>query len=301
MDLIKKSVKNSDLIHLMGHWTLINAIAYYYIRKFKKPYTVCPAGALPVYGRSKALKKIYNLIVGKKMVENANKCIAITQKERCEFYPYGVSDQKIVTIPNGINIDEYKYKDDDLFKKKYGISKKNILFLGRLNFIKGPDILLAAFNALKEKVKDYQLLIIGPDEGMLNEMKKNIKNADSPDDVIFAGYVGGIEKSMAYHAADLVVIPSRQEAMSIVVLEAGITGTPVVITDQCGFDEIETIRGGVVVPATIEGVKSGMQQILMCPDKLVEKGNNLKQFCHKHYTWNASVKKYYQIQEQFIQ
>ncbi|MCD4743165.1 MAG: glycosyltransferase [Desulfobacteraceae bacterium] len=299
-NIIKENVKNSDFVHLMGHWTLINVLVYYYIKKYKKPYSVCPAGALPFYGRSKLLKNFYNLIIGKKIIRNSDKCIGITENERYDFYSYRVPDQKIISIPNGINIEDYKFKNNQSFKKKYNISKKFILFLGRLNHIKGPDILLNAFIDLKEKIQDYQLLIIGPDEGMLDEMMKKVKSSNNFDDIIFAGYVGGQEKSKAYHAADLVVIPSRQEAMSIVVLEAGITGTPVVITDQCGFDEIGDVNGGIVVPATIEGVKSGIKEMLADPDKLVEKGNNLKQFCKRYYTWAASAKKYYEIHKQFI-
>ncbi|MCK5541113.1 MAG: glycosyltransferase [Desulfobacterales bacterium] len=301
LKIIKKAVKDSDFIHLMGHWTLINAIVFYYIQKYKKPYSACPAGALQIYGRSKLLKNFYNLIIGNKIIRNASKCIAITEKERSDFYSYGVSNNQIISIPNGINIEDYKYDDNNIFKKKFNITKKIILFLGRLNHIKGPDILLSAFIDLKEKLKDYQLLMIGPDEGMLNAMKNKVKDSNSLDDVIFTGYVGGIEKSMAYHAADFVVIPSRQEAMSIVVLEAGITGTPVVITDQCGFDEIENVDGGVVVTATIEGVKAGMEALFVDTDKLVEKGKNLKQFCKKHYTWNASALKYQKIHNEFIQ
>ncbi len=300
LSLIKKNVKKSDMIHLMGHWTIINAIVYYYIKKFKKPYSVCPAGALPIYGRSKLLKYFYNLLIGKKIIGHANQCIAITEKEHSDFYPYGVSDRDIISIPNGINIEDYRFKDSSYFKEKFNISKKILLFLGRLNHIKGPDILLKAFIDSKDKFKEYQLLIIGPDEGMLNEMKKIVKDSNCKNDVIFAGYVGGDEKSMAYHAADLVLIPSRQEAMSIVVLEAGITGTPVVITDKCGFDEIKTIDGGSVVPATVEGLRKGMEKILMDPDKLEEKGKNLKLFCKKYYTWNASAKKYNEFHKQFI-
>lgn len=295
---IKKTVKDADFIHLMGHWTIINAVVYYFIKKFKKPYSVCPAGALPIYGRSKLLKSFYNLVIGKKIIRNASKCIAITKKEQSDFYPYKVINQGIITIPNGINIEDYKYTDNNLFKKTHNINKKIILFLGRLNYIKGPDILLRAFIDLREKVKDFQLVIIGPDEGMLNEIKENIKDFN---DIIFTGYLGGREKSMAYHAADLVVIPSRQEAMSIVVLEAGITGTPVVITDQCGFNEVEAVNGGAVVPATVEGVKLGIEKLIVDSGKLAEKGNNLKQFCQKYYTWNASALKYIKIQKEFIQ
>ena len=138
----------------------------------------------------------------------------LTEKERTDFYPYKVLDRQIVSIPNGINFEDYKYKDNKFFKNKFNVSKKIILFLGRLNYIKGPDLLINAFIDLKEKVNDYQLVIIGPDEGMRREMEKNVNKSDNPDDIIFAGYIGGQEKSKAYNAADLVVIPSRQEAMS---------------------------------------------------------------------------------------
>jgi len=299
-DIIRQVVKSSDFIHLMGHWTLINVIVYHYIRKFKKPYSVCPAGALQVYGRSRLLKNFYNLMLGEKIVQRADKCIAITEKEHSDFYSYKVSKKKIVSIPNGITLDDYRYKDNSLFKKKYNIQKKIILFLGRLNHIKGPDILLNAFIELKKKNEDYQLLFIGPDEGMLEKMMEKVKSFNLVDDIIFTGYIGGQEKSMAYHSADLVVIPSRQEAMSIVVLEAGITGTPVVITDQCGFDEIETVNGGVVVPATVAGVKTGMEEMLMEPAKLIKQGSNLKRFCNKYYTWHASAEKYHEIHKMFV-
>jgi glycosyltransferase involved in cell wall biosynthesis len=298
--MISKIVKNSDMIHMMGHWTLINAIVYYYIKKFKRPFTICPAGALPLYGRSKFFKKIYNLLIGNRIVQNADQCIAITKKEYTDFDIYKIGDQKIKLIPNGINLEDYKYQDNTIFKEKYDIKKKIILFLGRLNYIKGLDLLIEAFIDSGEHVKDYQLVIIGPDEGMLKPMEKIVKKSDRFDDILFLGYIGGKEKSMAFHAADLVVIPSRQEAMSIVVLEAGISGTPVVMTDQCGFNEIESINGGLIVSASVKGIKSGIHKILSDPEKLIEKGENLKQFCHKFYTWNASAEKYSEIHKQFI-
>ena len=54
---ISESIKKTDMVHLMGHWTVLNLLAYFWIRRYKKPYVVCPAGALPIFGRSKLLKK----------------------------------------------------------------------------------------------------------------------------------------------------------------------------------------------------------------------------------------------------
>jgi glycosyltransferase involved in cell wall biosynthesis len=174
------------------------------------------------------------------------------------------------------------------------------MFMGRLNSIKGPDILLDAFNKVKDKLQNYHLMLVGPDGGMLSELKNMVETFAIDRKVHFTGYLGDAEKSQAYHAADLVVIPSRQEAMSIVVLEAGITGTPVLITDQCGFDEVEHIGGGRVVSATVDGLKDGLLEILRDPGDLKSKGKKLKEYTLENYTWDAIIQKYIHLYHQLL-
>ena len=58
---IKHSIYNVDLLHIMGHWSIINALAYIYARYLNKPYVFCPAGTLVIHGRSMFLKRLYNL------------------------------------------------------------------------------------------------------------------------------------------------------------------------------------------------------------------------------------------------
>lgn len=57
---IRELVREADVIHLMNHWTLLNALVYIELRRQSKPYVICPAGALPLVGRSRLLKRIYN-------------------------------------------------------------------------------------------------------------------------------------------------------------------------------------------------------------------------------------------------
>ena len=78
---IKRVVESVDVVHLMGHWTVLNALIFMAARSMRKPYVVCPAGALMVYGRSKMLKRFYNWIVGRRIIRNASACIAITNQE----------------------------------------------------------------------------------------------------------------------------------------------------------------------------------------------------------------------------
>ncbi len=293
---INKLISDADVIHIMGHWTFINALVYVVARRQKKPYVVCPAGSLPLYGRSKLIKKLYNVIIGNKIIRNANRCIAITSDEVKQFIPYGVDANDVKVISNGINADDFKDDRTGKFRDKYRLGQSPfILFIGRLNLIKGPDLLLQAFCAIKEQLPTHHLVFIGPDGGMLPELKNFTINADASQRVHFLGYVGGKEKSQAYHAAELLVIPSRQEAMSIVVLEAGASRTPVLLTDQCGFNDVAHVGGGAVVPATVSGIQEGLFATLASPERLQTMGRNLKHYVCKYFTWEAAANKYISV------
>ncbi len=298
---IKNIVEGIDVVHLMGHWTFINALVYFIAHRLNKPYTVCPAGALPIYGRSWIIKKIYNYVIGKRIIRKANGHIAIAVNEINQFQAYGVGAGKISIIPNGINAEDFQATDVAGFRKKYGLGNNSfIMFMGRLNSIKGPDLLLRAFCNVKDKLQDFHLVFVGPDGGMLSELQEMVIEFSAGDRVHFLGYLGGADKSQAYHAANLIVIPSRQEAMSIVVLEAGITGTPVLLTDQCGFDEVESICGGLVVPASVDGLQKGLIEILRDPAKLKSMGGNLKKYTCEHFAWDSIINRYLELYSQIL-
>jgi len=297
---LKRIVSNTDIVHLMNHWTLLNAIIYSICKELGKPYVVCPAGALPVYGRSGVLKKIYNLLIGKKIIQNASRHIAIPSEEANQYREYGIDPQKVDVIPNGINPEDFNAEDDSRFRKKHGLGDRPfVLFMGRLNIIKGPDLLLHAFAGMKTKFTDHQLVFAGPDGGMLQKLKGIVREKSLADSVHFIGYIGREEKSWAYHAAELLVIPSRQEAMSIVAIEAGITGTPVLMTDVCGFNQVSDIGAGIIVKPTIAGIQQGLLALADSAN-LRAMGNILKQFVLDHYTWDSVIKKYLHLFEDIL-
>jgi glycosyltransferase involved in cell wall biosynthesis len=110
--------------------------------------------------------------------------------------------------------------------------------------------------------------------------------------VRFIGHVGARDKAGAYYASELLVIPSRQEAMSIVVLEAGICNRPVLITDRCGFDEVERIGGGRVVPASVDGIRSGLLGMLGDAEGLPAMGQRLGEFVRRNFLWEFACRRY---------
>jgi glycosyltransferase involved in cell wall biosynthesis len=297
----RAAVEGSDVVHLMNHWTLLNAVVYLLARRAEKPYVVCPAGALPIYGRSKYLKRAYNRLVGYGIIRNAAGHVAITADEIPQFEAYGVKAGRVSVIPNGIDPSDYRAKDDADFRRRHDLGDGPfILFVGRLNRIKGPDLLVEAFALAKDELPGHLLVLAGPDEGMLPELQKTAAGSGVGDRVRFVGYLGGEEKSRAYHAADLLVVPSRQEAMSIVALEAGICGTPVLLTDRCGFDEVESADGGQVVPASVEGLRAGLVELLRDPVGLARMGENLRRLAQDRYSWDSAIEKYFELYEHIL-
>jgi glycosyltransferase involved in cell wall biosynthesis len=298
---LKEIIKKADVVHLMCHWTIINAWVFLITWKLKKPYVICPAGALRIYGRSKILKTMYNLVIGKKMLRNANALIAITKDEIKDMIHLGVDSSKITVISNGVSEEDFKVENDGEFRKKHAIGKNPILlFVGRLNRIKGPDILLKSFCAIKDRFKEYHVVIAGPDEGMLAELQNIVAMNALGDRVHFIGSITGADKSEAFYCADLLAIPSRQEAMSIVVLEAGITGTPVLISDQCGFADISSVGGGLIVPASVEGFQYGLERMLQDKKALIEMGKRLKDHVKKNYSWDSVAGKYLNLYSKIL-
>jgi len=288
---IRSEVNQSDVIHLMGHWTWINALVYLLARHCKKPYAVCPAGALPVFGRSKLIKKIYNAVIGRAIIRNAHFPVAIADNEVRHFVQYGVPASKVTLIPNGVNPDQFTTDDLDILRMQTGLDNNPyILFMGRLNCIKGPDLLLKAFLSISDRFPEVHLVFAGPDGGMLQNLMKQISvYPEQGKRIHFIGHVAGKIKTAFYRSALLLVVPSRQEAMSIVALEAGVCGVPVLMTDQCGFGTLAHIGGGKVVSATKEALSEGLVSLLENRDNLPRMGERFKAYILEHFTWHTAA------------
>ena len=293
---ILRLVDEADVIHLMGHWSVLNALVYLATRVYNKPYVVCPAGALPLFGRSGWLKRSYNLILGNAIIRNASAWIAVTPGEFPHYESYGIRASRVTVIPNGVCEEDFPVTNVQAFLNRRGLpDAPAILFMGRLNPIKGPDLLLQAFIRVQQLLPDYHLIFAGPDGGMLSELHAVAKQSGISERVHFIGYVDGDDKTSVYRFARLLVVPSRQEAMSIVALEAGICGTPVLLTDQCGFSDVSSVDPRLEVPATIGGLATGLTNLLTKPGAIENLSPVWKNFVQQRYTWTSTGTRYIQL------
>jgi glycosyltransferase involved in cell wall biosynthesis len=244
---VKRMIRTFDVIHLHGYRTFQNVIVHYYAKKYKVPFILQAHGSLPrIMGKQK-LKWIYDMFFGHRLLRDTSKIIALTHLEAWQYKVMGVPDRKITVIPNGIDLSEYTVlPSKGFFKKKFNIpdNKKIILYLGRIHKTKGVDLLIRAYAHLVKDMKcnDLVVVIAGPDDGHLHEVKSLASSLGVSASVLFTGFISSEDKLKALIDADVFVTPSFY-GFPLTFLEACATGTPVVTTSLGGI--LEWIDGNV--------------------------------------------------------
>ncbi len=134
-------------------------------------------------------------------------------------------------IPNGADLEPATGTVPDAISQIVN-GPPYVLFLGRINWKKGLDRLLAAF----ARVEDARLVIAGNDEDSTGRLsKRGPQQLGLADRITFTGPVHGAGKAALLTGAQLLVLPSYSENFGNVVLEAMAAGRPVVVTPEVGL------------------------------------------------------------------
>lgn len=299
---LKQIIAPFDLVHITNHWTYLNALIYHACKQQQRPYVICPAGDMARTGTAGWLKKLFNALVGINQIRQAAGHVAISRNELPWFTEYGVKPEKITLIPNGINPAAFTAEPDSEFRKKLGPAETPfILFAGQLGRKWEPDLLLQSFLAAdRESLSDFHLVFTGPDHGLEADLKKAAAASDHKDLIHFAGRLDREDMSRAYHAAELLVIPSRRLSMPAAALEAGACGTPVLLTEQCDFADLEEAGGCRVAPATTDGLPNELATMCRNRAGLKTMGQALKKYVLAHYTWDSLAQDYLKLYQQIL-
>jgi glycosyltransferase involved in cell wall biosynthesis len=264
---ITRIIAPYDLVHITNHWTYVNALVYHACKKQQKPYVICPAGDTALSVRTGLLKRLFNALVGLNPIRQAAAHVAISPAEFFWFKEYGVNEKEITIIPNGIHPDSFTARPDQEFRKRLGPgTAPYILFAGRLDKKNAPDLLLQAYVAAAgRELGQYHLVFAGPQGDFDRKRQMAACGAEFHGKIHFPGFLGREETARAYHGAELLVVPCRRSNMPVTALEAGICATPVLLTEPCGFDDLQTAGGAMVVPASEEGLRHGLRTL--CRDR----------------------------------
>ncbi|MFO7538043.1 MAG: glycosyltransferase, partial [Chloroflexota bacterium] len=184
----------------------------------------------------------------KAVIELVDRIVAATPAEVCQLtWLYGTDKEKISVIPPGVDLQRFQPIDPKTAKTTVGIpcGDTNILFVGRIEPLKGVDTLLRAMALIEKRcphaVENACVAIIGgdpwsddPDEEMarLQALRHEL---DIHDLVTFLGSKDQEILPNYYAAAEMVVMPSHYESFGMVALEAMAMGTPVIASEVGGL------------------------------------------------------------------
>ena len=162
---------------------------------------------------------------------------------------FGLPYEKISVIPNGVNLNLFQNVDRDYeFRRNYAMdNEKIILYVGRLVYEKGIQNLIGAMPKILAHYNDAKLVICGRG-GMQEELQAEARSLGIENKVYFAGYCDANKVKKMYKAADVAVFPSTYEPFGIVAIESMLSGTPTVVSDVGGLNEI--------VEHGVDGMKS---------------------------------------------
>ena len=151
-------------------------------------------------------------------------------------------------IPNGIDLEPFS--DEVVPFEKYLDGKKNILFVGRLEFRKGLNYLLNAFLLVKRERPDIRLIVVGPGTRLRRRYERWVHKNGLEKDVVFVGFVSNEDKARYYKTADIFCAPAiSRESFGIVLLEAMASGKPVVASNIPGYASVVSDgEDGILVP-----------------------------------------------------
>lgn len=274
---LRRRVAEFDVVHIHGLYLWPGMVAGHYARKFKVPYLIQPHGSLDPYihRRHRIRKWLAERLFEKRNFRGAA-AVCFTTEEEYRLAKSRLFGARGRVVPLGLDAKAYAKppKGRGFLRGRGPRRGRLILFLGRLNFKKGLDILLPAFVKLARKHDDLHLVVAGPDgEGLGDMMLDGMRRAGLRDRMTLTGMLSGRDKLAAYGNATLFVLPSYTENFGISVAEAMACGVPVVISDKVNiWREVKRAGAGVVVPCDPDRLAAAIDSLLGRPRKMKEMG-----------------------------
>jgi glycosyltransferase involved in cell wall biosynthesis len=182
-----------------------------------------------------------------------------------------------------VGIDPVSEIKDETIIKKFGIKGKYIIYVGRIDSAKGCKELLAYFaDYLKDTKASLSLVLAG----------KNMIEPVLHENIIYAGFVSDEEKEQLTKHAEALIIPSKYESLSLVVLESFACKVPVIANGQCDVlkDHIELSKGGWLFTDK-QSFYTAINEVLADKDNK-EKGEAGYDYVMNNFVWDKVLKAY---------
>ncbi len=204
-------------------------------------------------------------------------------------------DLALVTIPNGVDTTSFAPAAEGATRPF------TIVCVARLIERKGQHHLLQAFAQLRASCSEPMALIFvgtGDAEPQLRALARDLNVTDA---VTFQGFVPREQMPPVYRHADVFVLPSQHEGMSIALLEAMASGLPVIVTDTGGTAELVTggENGEIVSWADVPALTAALRTLLKAGDLRLRMGNESRRRALE-FGWPALATRYLELCERVV-
>lgn len=258
-----------DLIHLHTA-KRTGGIARYVARQRQIPYVVSLHGGMcdvpaeeaqswtaPTKGTLEWGKALGWWVGSRRVLDDAAAILCVGQEEQRliqERYP----QRRVLYLPNGVDAERFARGDGQALRRRYGIPPQAyvVLTVGRIDPQKNQLFAVRSLPRMLELVPDLHLVFVGGavDEVYRERLIREVRLRGVARRVTIAGGLAGQELVDAYHAADLLLLPSIHEPFGIVILEAWAAGLPVLASRVGGVPAFVTEgRDGLLFAANDEG------------------------------------------------
>jgi D-inositol-3-phosphate glycosyltransferase len=198
-----------------------------------------------------------------RIIAGVDRVICATDAERTSIQVlYSADPAKMSVIPLGVDLGRFQPRDRQAARNALGLEDERIvLFVGRIEPLKGIDILINAVAMLDSDV-DCSVLIVGGDESthtQVTRLQELAKQRGISHRVNFINAVAHDKLPLYYSAADICVVPSHYESFGLVAIEAMASGLPVVASRVGGL--IGTVKDG----------ETGYLVPWLCPEPFAER------------------------------
>ena len=201
---------------------------------------------------------------------------------------FGLPYDKINVIPNGVNLQLFSNVNIDYdFRRQYAMdNEKIILYVGRLVYEKGIQNLIAAMPKILDRYHDSKLIICGRG-GMIDELREQVKYLGIDNKVYFAGYCDSKKMQKMYKCADVAVFPSTYEPFGIVAIESMLSGTPTIVSDVGGLNEIveHGVTGMKSYAGNANSIADSVLALLFDPKLCANISQNAIKKVKENYNW----------------
>ncbi len=212
-----------------------------------------------------------------------HRLVALTEGEKNDYLRLAVGrPETLCTIHSGVDVEKFSAVQVDQVAKRRALGLEQngrvVGFIGWLLPIKGPAHLLRAMSDVWESHPDVHLVFIGKGD-MEVDLRTAARKAGSNGRVRFLGWRKDVEQIMPVF--DIFVLPSRNEGMGRVLVEAMAAGKPVVASRVGGIpDLIKHGENGLLVPAGDEkSLAAAIKQLIDDPEQAKAMGQRGRQCC----------------------